>query len=544
LNDLSKLSIAGAAIAMSDKPLFVWSSTDDSVDDRTFSILAAVEVAISIALYWAFAIWFQTQIHLWVSIIIAPVLLLRSDASVALGVKWFEQYIDKTFAFSFFKKRAKFRSGRFWIAMLVAMITTTTAAYTLGRLWLSSNDGIIPLLLSFGIGYCALQIGLAFDIAGSAAAMAAIAERKVDAAGAGAMLTTATTLGVYESGATPVNIIAAALATLILSFIGVLVGPSTLASAVAQVRTKPRGDTRGIAVMQAAMEHAPWAIAVFAPGFYFGGWFRSVGTRITATIRHLDLGIAAISENWWRTLFIVDLRYPPELIPGYKRSDFFTIPYYWSRIKQSDSLFERLVCVMACVILYAPAYVYRLSIKSTCWFYFPLVYIAGASQLSTKPALLADILWYDLREWGRRLLAVLTVAGVAVQSLSSDGLTKDHLPTVLISPLEYVFLIDILAVKPWQWFTLTSALVTLVIFGCIGRFRIIVDHAKDDEVLRQTASNYSWWLVRAMRVRNVSTALFFLIALIHALLWRSSAHTYLPAYILDLLHSFYGSALP
>jgi hypothetical protein len=523
-------------------PMCAWHSTATSVEAGTVSALAAAEVIIAISLYWVFAIQFQTQTHLWISIVVAPLLLLRSDASIALGVKCFEQYIDDTFAFGLLPKE-KSRSGRFWVALILALTATTFSAYSLARLWLQGLDDAATILLSLTIGYSATQIGLAIDVAGSAKALAAVAERKADTAIAGAMITAATALGVSASGANTVAVISAALATSMLALIGVLRGPATLAAAVDRVRNEMRGDTRGIAIMRAAIETAPLAIAAFAPGFYFGGWIRSVATRITATVRHLWSGAVAMPDNWWRTLFVVDLLYPPELIPGYTRSDFFTISYFTERIKQSENIIEQFICSGALVILYAPAYLYRLSIKSTCWFYFPLVYIMRAPWYAAKPALLGDILWRDPREWWRRFLALLTVCGVVASNLTSLTGIRHSLPAVVVSPLEYVFLIDLAAVKPWQWFNLASAAITIVIFAYIGQFRIIIHHATKDETLKKTVGNYALWLEYAVRLRNVSTGFFFLIATVHALLWLSPIQDHLPGYILKLLHTFYGSAM-
>ena len=260
---------------------------------------------------------------------------------------------------------------------------------------------------------------------------------------------TATALGVSASGAKTVAVISAALATLMLALIGVLRGPATLAAAVDRVRNEMRGDTRGIAIMRAAIETAPLAIAAFAPGFYFGGWIRSVATRIAATVRHLWSGAVAMPDNWWRTLFVVDLLYPPELIPGYTRSDFFTISYFAERIKQSENIIEQFICSGALVILYAPAYLYRLSIKSTCWFYFPLIYIMRAPWYATKPALLGDILWRDPRECMVEALPGChdSVRGVVACNLPSLTGLRHSLPAVVVSPLEYVFLCDLAAIK-------------------------------------------------------------------------------------------------
>jgi hypothetical protein len=58
---------------------------DKSVTDGIPSVLAALEVVVAVGAYWAIAIYFETTTHLWVSICVAPLLLLRSDQSIAIG---------------------------------------------------------------------------------------------------------------------------------------------------------------------------------------------------------------------------------------------------------------------------------------------------------------------------------------------------------------------------------------------------------------------------------------------------------------------------
>jgi hypothetical protein len=528
--------------AGSHKPISVWYSTATSAEANAFSVLAATEVLAAIALYWALAMWLRSHAHLWISLIVAPLLLLRSEASIALGVRWFEQYVDDTFNFTDLPQNL-FRSLHFWIALFVALGTTSVAAYFLASFWAQGQRGASLLLIDFVVGYAATQLALAATVAVSARGVVAFTQRRTDTAIVGAALTALTGIGVAASGSMAHPSISAALAALLLTFVGVLKGPVTLAAAMNRVRSEAHGDVRGIAIMRAALETAPLSIAIFAPGFYLGGWIRSVGTRIAATTRHLLSGILAMPDNWWRTLFVIDFLYPPELIPGYKRPDFFTSSHFLTRIKQSDSLIERFVCIVALTILYVPGYLYRLSIKSTCWFYLPLVYITRAPWLATKPALLSDILWRDLREWWRRVLAVATVCGVFLSTLAAESVTA-NLPARVISPLEYMFLIDLTTIKPWQWFNLISAAITIGIFAYVGRFKMIVYHLTKDHTLAQTARRYALLLEYAMRLRNVSTFIFFLIAAVHTMLWLSPIKEHLPRYLLNLLRSFYGTSMP
>ena len=76
-----------------------------------------------------------------VTLFVAPLLLMRSDASMALGVRWLEEYWDRSFADVLYKPDVALRSFRFWssiiAALLVGMMMTRpqglVGRYALGR---------------------------------------------------------------------------------------------------------------------------------------------------------------------------------------------------------------------------------------------------------------------------------------------------------------------------------------------------------------------------------------------------------------------------
>ncbi len=74
-------------------PKWVWVSTEESVERGAISVLACTEVAVGIGLYWwLIPWWLETNLHLLISVLVAPLLLLRSPASVAAALAAFERY--------------------------------------------------------------------------------------------------------------------------------------------------------------------------------------------------------------------------------------------------------------------------------------------------------------------------------------------------------------------------------------------------------------------------------------------------------------------
>ena len=51
--------------------------------------MAIAETVFAVALYWGIAVVFDTHLHLVTSLFVAPLLLFRSERSIAAGVAWF-----------------------------------------------------------------------------------------------------------------------------------------------------------------------------------------------------------------------------------------------------------------------------------------------------------------------------------------------------------------------------------------------------------------------------------------------------------------------
>jgi len=66
-------------------------STPESRDAGQISVLAIAETVFAVALYWWIAIYFDTHLHLVISLLVAPLLLLRSERSIEADVVWFLQ---------------------------------------------------------------------------------------------------------------------------------------------------------------------------------------------------------------------------------------------------------------------------------------------------------------------------------------------------------------------------------------------------------------------------------------------------------------------
>lgn len=115
--------------------------------------------------------------------------------------------------------------------------------------------------------------------------------------------------------------------------------------------------------------------------------------KITLTIRNLFgnflHSIRCMPNNWIKLVLAMDFAHPPELVPGIEGSEIgsrFIIT--WSVISKDfkKPRKSRLMIGAACYasFTYAPAWLYRISVKSTSLMYLPLIWVAHGLDVKVE----------------------------------------------------------------------------------------------------------------------------------------------------------------
>lgn len=93
-----------------------------------------------------------------------------------------------------------------------------------------------------------------------------------------------------------------------------------------------------------------------------------------------------IAKNWRELVIAQDFCRPPELLPGIECNSelsHFTvreIARLDENARGAERVFYLSIEFLAYVILFLPVWLYRLSLKSTCWFWWPLVFAQGSGR--------------------------------------------------------------------------------------------------------------------------------------------------------------------
>lgn len=493
---------------------FAWYSTPESVKHGTASAFAIVEALMAVWLYWEIAAWHGDQRALWLAVVAVPLLLLRSDASVKLGVKSISKYVDEIFIDIGRVPPRFYWSFRFWSAVLVCAGAEFSVSWLLSYLCIKAALPMPEFAIGIAAGYVITQIALGIAAAFAARGMVTIAAQRTSGKLIALILIAVAQIGAWAAGAGWQFILGVAAAMIAACVVAIAKSYDALS------RAATRGNLGGMYVARAVAQVAPWQVAIFLPGVFLTAWLRSVGTRIAATICHPLEGMKAWSENWWRTVVCTDLCTLPEIMPGYERQDPLNTRFIQSPRERArfGKVLAKYLYLQGIVILVLPAYIYRLTIKSTCWAYLPVSYIVSMPDLARRPQYFQKLLWSDPREWFRRVLALVAVIGIVDGIQTGIGHGRLPMPSSLIGPYEYIFLIDFSQWKVWQWFNLGACVATGVLLWYSMDLKFLNEEAKSDSELTRKRDRRLMLLETIVRIRNNLTWLFIGVLVLHAML--------------------------
>lgn len=138
---------------------WVWFSSVDSIARGQISVLAVLEIPLAMALFWCIS-----QVSPWpwftvLGLMAAPMLLLRSPASIAEGVERLRNYIEKD---------EPSLSGAQKVGLFVlSLLVSGGVSYVLSHHWLLDLTGWALFLRSALVGWVLFAVAVAFAGAGA-----------------------------------------------------------------------------------------------------------------------------------------------------------------------------------------------------------------------------------------------------------------------------------------------------------------------------------------------------------------------------------------
>ena len=277
------------------------------------------------------------------------------------------------------------------------------------------------------------------------------------------------------------------------------------------------------------------------PGFFVGAFLAalpigvplvvtgiSLIIRFFATVRHLILGIRNLPRNFRRLVICTSPLQEPELVPGlvHGQTRFtFSNQLRFVRKKLSgtigDRVFSITVMPFAFLLWFFPAWFYRITLKSTAWFWWPLALLGADLRRAKDPDEFRRTTIQSL--WAKTNLVVSSVAIVIfiwVNFVQSGALFREN---PLLTVLEYFFVVD-WSLRPWQFLSVALAVLSVVIVFLMDDAAGQYHHSKTkmDEVLLARAESKFGWIERLTRLRLIFAITLFILVGVHSLLYLNS----------------------
>ncbi|MEQ1751865.1 MAG: hypothetical protein ABL974_20755, partial [Prosthecobacter sp.] len=232
--------------------------------------------------------------------------------------------------------------------------------------------------------------------------------------------------------------------------------------------------------------------------------------RVLATLCHLWQGARRLPENWRENNFSTDSCLPAELMPGIRDTNPVlaldgTIEAWRKDREWHMWLFYPLVIIFC----FLPAFLYRLNIKATAWFWWPLAYLLKPVEATSDEAgrQKAALCW----PWTDPFQKLLIVGGVGFGLTSlillsidlRDWQTLQHIPALTL-PVKVMFAIDWRHIMPWHWAQWVIALTGVGMLWLAGQAKSHADTGNWGDYA--TGFPQKLWLMTGLvRVRSLAT---------------------------------------
>lgn len=395
-------------------------STKRSLENREVSFLAIVEIFIASIIYWFVAIYLDTYVHIWISVLVAPFLLLRSNSSIDMGLSLFENGVRSKRKYTLFY--------RFIFEMLVLSIVSIIT-YILFERFINPNDTvsiIIFILFCSGMG---VGIGLGL-------------------------------FGVNDNQRIGILSI---LTVLIISIYlgGLLVLYVVLFTALMSILVLFIFKKKGEIVLGILLT------TFLGLGVALGLLFMIFIYKLVSIISNFPEGYKNIIQNWKYNNFMLDIVYPPELMYGiekYKGLNEYKLSNFYTELKKIDGIIESFSVTATYLILYPFSIFYRFSIKATFWFYVPLLILVRTPSNKNDNIAIKDLLsklhrysFAKLFVWGASIFLLMFL----FFNLEASYIKELHNPFGIYLSLIYF---DFSSIEIWKLLQIFMAILTIILY--------------------------------------------------------------------------------
>ena len=359
---------------------YVLFSTQESREKKIPSVLAIAETILMVTLTWGIAYYYNTYLHIYIAITIAPFLLLKTPESTKKAINIF---LTKEFLNPGINKQMNFNIStrnfifdiNFLSILIVIAIFSFIFAYILSiNLLIDINNWKHIIYISTIAIYQFRILLIILHVISIIPILIAI-QVGITASALGAFLSNLHMLSTININGLSLTIIVigSILSTLILA----------VAFSLELFGLKKILSTK-INIYNFILLFLSLPIG-YTIGFIY--LIKSILIKVSITIYYFLANplkaIQNIPKNYYEQTLINDIFNTPELLPDiHKKNNYFQLSGFLFNTR-SKGKFQNLTST-AIAIIWSLGYIYRFSIKSTAWLFFPLAYLANLEALQNN----------------------------------------------------------------------------------------------------------------------------------------------------------------
>ncbi|MGD9623625.1 MAG: hypothetical protein AB7U51_03105 [Arcobacter sp.] len=264
--------------------------------------------------------------------------------------------------------------------------------------------------------------------------------------------------------------------------------------------------------------------------------------KVVSIVKYILKGIYNININWFNFCFVIDVSKIPELIPNIETderiSNDFKLSFFMENIKKERSKINVLIRILVFIAMYISSIFYRFSIKSTFWFYIPLLFLVKTPSIiennSQKVGEFLSSLYETYLAKFRFILALITLILFAYSYFNYVDFANLNIP---FTQFLILFYIDISNFEIWRIFQLSIVLSTIFIF--LGSNAIRVPKISNNLELKKDLKVLTIFYLNIFR--NWVSFFYFSSAFLYLFFYFDGINTmYLPMGIKSFLLTIYN----
>jgi hypothetical protein len=234
-------------------------------------------------------------------------------------------------------------------------------------------------------------------------------------------------------------------------------------------------------------------------------------------------GLRALPDNFYRLCFCTWPFQPPELIPGLNEGESrFTIQGFWSEFCKQKTLLGFVISLVLLIVWFGPGWVYRFTLKSTFWVWWPLAFIADSPKLANTPAWQYKVMVRGFLAWIAIAMASYTEAAFLLTNFVSTFWHKG-IQNPFLTPLGSLIVLD-WSGKFWPIFAIVGPTLSLGALCWLQRNFAKYETARqyNYEDLKREAERTFPLIERVQRLQRVLFILYCILVIAQAALYFNS----------------------